>query len=250
MPQLLRPLNTIRKRKNRYQLSHAQKCYRYWQSFNSFPQLKQGYLKWCQLSNSISRQSRLLLNGISVDTLTKGSIRIKDLITLCNCNILIYENACGRGPEMEIDVHYIKALIPYELGHSFFRMFEWISSLLDSLYHPTFAVSHYDPTRPNKLFAGAKNKFIPLFIYTNYFDVHKWKNFLQLFCFCVKMYSDIYLRAGANIKKTKRIICSYQQYLAGKSELFNKLFKSLLFDRLVYKDVCICDFVYDLFDIK
>jgi hypothetical protein len=251
MPRLI--TKTFRRKKNRYQLTHEEKCQRYWRKFKNFSNFQKSFLAWCESAHTIDRRSRITLNERSVEMICKDSLDLKDLITLCKNNIVLYENGSATNPE-GVDVNYLKLMIPSELCHDFFLMFNWISASFRSSSRMKVEAKilicdqggqsgQRGPTEINKVFGHLRNQSKFIFVSSNFFNVHLWKNFLKLFCSCVPLFFNICVYPGDDVVEIKKAVLRYYDCLRGKSKIVNRLFKTMLNQCLVQKYDTLIDFI-------
>lgn len=234
MPRLIHSSHPIKKKKNRYQLSHETKCKIYWRRFKTFPSFKEAYYKWCLLSVSLSRQSRLTLNGLSVERLCKDVIGFQHLISLSNNDIVVYENSCISNPKRKY-VHYIKVIVPSDSYPSIAKMFDWFLGVYNSLSDDTKIEHHLlfdDPLSIPKPFVGIQKQVKFVFINSNFFKPKKWGHFLKTLCFCSQLYFEINTKSDVDLKKTKTIAQKYNMFFKARNSEYSK-YLSRFFESLV-----------------
>lgn len=249
MPRLL--TSPIKRKKNRYELSLEEKCKIYWRRFKTFSSLQEGYYKWCLFSGTLSRQSRLTLNGYSVERMCRDLINFNDLITLSNNNLIIYENSCVSNLKGKY-VHYLKAIVPSHSYPTVAQMLDWFlgnhHTSKDETKVQHNILDNESLKSEEKLFVGIYKQAKFVFIHANYFKQKKWGEFLKALCFCTKMYFEI-LNAS-DIKATKIALIKYNNLLKSKESFKTKYlnyFKSLIYDHLLKKDERLFEFVFQLF---
>lgn len=244
MPRLI--TETIKRKKNRYNLTTEEKHNRYWRKFRTFQSLQKEFLTWCQSSQSVDKRSRILLNGRPVQTICKDTLNLKELMTLCKNNIILYENACVTNPE-GVDANYMKLIIPTEMCSDFHGMFNWITRSFYSKMRVAVQLLVSGPTEIHQVFGGIREQVKFVFVYSNFFDVHLWRKFVKIFCFCVPMFFNICVYPGNDIKKTKQAVLRYCDLLKGKSKIAKQIFRTLLVYFLVKKrnDTKACEFGCD-----